>query len=295
MRNCVKAAAAGLCMALLCTFPALADKLDSGKAVPVNLELDSSGEASWTNGDAEPAEEYSVELWRLTNGEWKRYKSKKTDEDSCYFSVSRSGYYKIRVRAYFYDDTYSEWAEMGDRQFIDEEDTDSGSSGVPDDWGWVYSPGPGYDSYGVPITPGTAQPLQNYNQAPGYGSQSPSGAGWVQGAKGWWYRYQNGSYPANRWEHINGRWYYFDQEGYMQTGWVWYANNWYLCLPDGQMATGWRNVNEKWYYLNESGVMLTGYQMIDGKMYYLDATGARVQNGYSPDGHRFDENGVMVS
>ena len=73
MRNCVKAAAAGLCMALLCTFPALADKLDSGKAVPVNLELDSSGEASWTNGDAEPAEEYSVELWRLTNGEWKRY------------------------------------------------------------------------------------------------------------------------------------------------------------------------------------------------------------------------------
>ena len=312
MKKYIRGILAGMACAMLWSFPALADKLDSGKGVPTNLELDSSGEASWDNGDSEPVRKYDVKLYRLTNGDdWRQYKSRSTEEDSCEFTVSRTGYYKIQVRAHFYDDTYSEWSSLDacGETFIDEDDTSSGSSGVPDDWGWVYSPGPGYDQNGVPITPGTAKPIPNYSQNygtsyPGYPNSNnynqgqpaqTSNTGWVQGTHGWWYKYANGSYPPNCWQCNNIKMYFFDMNGYMQTGWVWWNNNWYLCLPDGQMATGWRNVNEKWYYLNESGVMLTGYQMIDGKMYYLDATGARVQNGYSPDGHRFDENGVMVA
>ena len=306
-----KIIAAALAGSVFFCFPAFADKLDSGKQVPVDLYLDASGEASWSNGDAEPAEKYDVELYRLTSGEkWDKYKTKSTSDESCEFSIGKTGYYRIRVRAHFYDDTFSSWAEMSGRQFIDEDDTSGG--GVPDDWGFVYSPGPGYDKSGVPLTPGPAKPIGStgpgntqYSQTiPGYPNSNnynngfpaaTSNTGWAQGTKGWWYKYANGSYPANTWERINDKWYFFNSEGYMQTGWVWWNNSWYLCLPDGQMATGWRNVNERWYYLNPSGVMLTGYQVIDGKTYYLDATGARVQNGVSPDGHHFDANGVMIA
>ncbi|MDO4266119.1 MAG: hypothetical protein Q4C63_06635 [Eubacteriales bacterium] len=288
----------GMLLAAAMSFPALADKLDSGKEAPVNVSLQEDGSAGWENGESDSAKKYTVVLERLKNGNWSTAQTRTTDDTGYEFSVSKTGYYRIKVRAHFYDDTYSPWSQESERVLIDEDDTSG--PGVPDDWGYTYSPGPGYDQNGVPITPGSAKPLTNNNgtTAPNSGALTPSenpGSGWVQGTRGWWYKYANGSYPANTWEHIGDKWYFFDAEGYMQIGWVWWNNSWYLCLPDGQMATGWRNVNEKWYYLNPSGVMLTGYQLIDGHTYYLDATGARVQNGYSPDGHLFDANGVMIS
>ena len=304
MKKIGKGMLLGALLAAVMSFPALADKLDTTKDAPVNVSLQEDGSASWENAYSDSAKKYTVVLERLKNGNWDTSQTRTTDDTGYEFSVSKTGYYRIRVRAHFYDDTYSPWSAESDRVLIDDDDTSG--SGVPDDWGYVYSPGPGYDQNGVPLTPGSAKPIQNYNNTTttgypnnnNYNAGAPSqmtNTGWVKGNKGYWYKYANGSYPANTWEHIGDKWYFFNAEGYMQTGWVWWNNCWYLCLPDGQMATGWRNVNEKWYYLNPSGIMLTGYQLIDGKTYYLDATGARVQNGYSPDGHLFDANGVMIA
>lgn len=295
--------------AVLFCFPALADKLDQTKQVPVNVTLQPDGSASWENGESDTAKKYTVVLERLKNGSsWSTAQTKTTEDSSYEFSISSTGYYRVKVRAHYYDDTYSAYSAYSDRVLVDEGDTTDKSG--PDDWSF-YSPGPGYDKNGVPLTPGSAKPIsgnvQSGNQSaavPGYPNNNnynagapsqTSNTGWMQGTLGWWYKYANGSYPKNAWERIGEKWYFFNQDGYMQTGWVFWNNNWYLCLPDGQMATGWRNVNERWYYLSESGVMLTGYQLIDGKTYYLDASGARVQNGTSPDGHVFDANGVMIA
>ena len=43
---------------------------------------------------------------------------------------------------------------------------------------------------------------------------------WVWGARGWWYRYADGSYPAGTAVTISGRVYRFDAAGYMRVGWV---------------------------------------------------------------------------
>jgi hypothetical protein len=38
---------------------------------------------------------------------------------------------------------------------------------------------------------------------------------WKQDATGWWYESDNGSYPVNCWQEINGKQYYFDGSGYL--------------------------------------------------------------------------------
>ena len=38
---------------------------------------------------------------------------------------------------------------------------------------------------------------------------------WKQDTTGWWWQEDNGSYPVNKWEEVNGKWYYFDSTGYM--------------------------------------------------------------------------------
>ena len=94
---------------------------------------------------------------------------------------------------------------------------------------------------------------------------------------------------------VSGNWYYFDASGYRVTGWIWYNDHWYYCCPGGYMVTGWNNVNNKWYYMDPSGIMQTGYITINGLTYYLDpSSGARFENGYTPDGHYFDKDGVMI-
>jgi len=170
-------------------------------------------------------------------------------------------------------------------------------------------------SYGPGVNNGYFPEHQSYTNhtyppyhegyGPGYGPGdnnrvSPNGtpvtaSGWIQNGNKWYYRYANGNYARNVWDRIDGDWYYFDDDCAMHRGWLYYQNNWYyLHYQTGKMATGWHNVNEKWYYMNESGIMQTGYIQIDGKTYFTDSSGARVSNGYSPDGHLFDVDGVMV-
>ena len=38
---------------------------------------------------------------------------------------------------------------------------------------------------------------------------------WKQDTTGWWYQNDNGSYPINCWQEINGKQYYFNESGYM--------------------------------------------------------------------------------
>ena len=141
---------------------------------------------------------------------------------------------------------------------------------------------------------------------------------WVKDATGWWYRYEDGTYPASTSVQIGGATYRFDARGYMVTGWVldggrWFyheasgaqASGWanvdgtwyYLDPATGVMATGWANVGGTWYYLNASGAMVTGWAYVDGTWYYLTPSGA-MAIGWVNDGgswYYLDASGAMVT
>lgn len=67
--------------------------------------------------------------------------------------------------------------------------------------------------------------------------------GWVKSSSGkWWYRREDGTYPANKWCIINHHYYLFNADGIMVTGW----NRWdgKTCNPvDGSGG---------WYYLDNT-------------------------------------------
>lgn len=67
---------------------------------------------------------------------------------------------------------------------------------------------------------------------------STTKAGWVKDSKGWWYRNEDGSWPAATWRKIDGKWYYFGSDGYMATD-------------------AWQRYKGAWYYLGSSGAMIT--------------------------------------
>ena len=70
--------------------------------------------------------------------------------------------------------------------------------------------------------------------------EDPQGGGgrWMQEADGrWWYRREDGSYPANEWMELDGEWYFFGPDGYMQTGWIAWEGKEYYCSENGNMLT----------------------------------------------------------
>ena len=141
---------------------------------------------------------------------------------------------------------------------------------------------------------------------------------WVKDATGWWYRYEDGTYPASTSVQIGGATYRFDARGYMVTGWVldggrWFYHEasgaqvsgwanvdgtWYYLDPaTGVMATGWANVGGTWYYLHALGAMVTGWAYVDGTWYYLTPSGA-MAIGWVNDGgswYYLDVSGAMVT
>lgn len=50
---------------------------------------------------------------------------------------------------------------------------------------------------------------------------------WKQNDKGWWWEYEDGTYPTNAWKRIDQLWYYFDEKGYAVTGWYEIKGAWY--------------------------------------------------------------------
>ena len=136
---------------------------------------------------------------------------------------------------------------------------------------------------------------------------------WVHSGSRWWYRYSDGTYPANELRKIGNSWFGFDAAGWMETGWAAHDNNWYYfassvamqtgclahgkswyyldgagkmmtgfitvgkasyyMLSSGQMATGWQKIGNYWYYFAGSGAMQTGWLAHSKSWYYLDGTG----------------------
>ena len=148
---------------------------------------------------------------------------------------------------------------------------------------------------------------------------APTHGTWTWGARGWWYRYADGTYPSNTAKTIDGQVYRFDADGYMRTGWVfergaWYYHalsgaqatgwvldgvSWYYLTPgSGQMATGWVEDGSHWYYLNPAnGKMKTGWHHEDGSWYYLKPGSGQMATGrlwivwkY----YRFADNGTLI-
>ncbi|MDD6559911.1 MAG: CAP domain-containing protein [Lactimicrobium massiliense] len=105
---------------------------------------------------------------------------------------------------------------------------------------------------------------------------------WCHDSNGWWYRNNDGSYPANTWKLIDGKWYFFNASGYMTTGWQYINGNWYYMSQSGDMLTGWMNNNGNWYYLNNSGAMVSGWQEINNIWYFFNSSGA-MQTGWLYD------------
>ena len=113
------------------------------------------------------------------------------------------------------------------------------------------------------------------NGSSNHGSSGSVQGSWIQDQTGWWYQYQNKTYPVNTWVSIQGSWYHFDQAGYMQTGWIQVKGVWYYLQPSGAMvASDWVLYQDKWYYLNQDGAMATAPVHYNGTEYRFDESGA---------------------
>lgn len=132
--------------------------------------------------------------------------------------------------------------------------------------------------------------------------QAESREGWVHNSVGWWYRYKDGTWPANcfadlRWSQGVSK-FYFDERGYMVTGWRKIDGAWYFFEKSGAMKTGWIYDNGIWYYLGDDGKMATGWVDYKGGRCYLDPGSGHcyVSRTATIDGvtYRFDRNGYAT-
>ncbi|NCC43915.1 MAG: hypothetical protein EOM18_10115, partial [Clostridia bacterium] len=75
---------------------------------------------------------------------------------------------------------------------------------------------------------------------------------WQSSDNGWWFEYTDGTYPTNKWEHIEGEWYSFDENGYIRRGWYQDGEKWYYFNDNGSMA---HDTDIDGYHLGSDGVM----------------------------------------
>ena len=114
---------------------------------------------------------------------------------------------------------------------------------------------------------------------------TPAQGQWAWGARGWWYRYADGTYPSNTAKTIGGKVYRFDADGYMRTGWVFEQGLWYYHAVSGAQATGWVPDGISWYYMDPStGAMATGWVTVGSHSYYLDPQTGIMKTGWLKDG-----------
>ncbi|WP_454930540.1 S8 family serine peptidase, partial [Actinomyces sp.] len=110
---------------------------------------------------------------------------------------------------------------------------------------------------------------------------APKTGEWKWGARGWWYRYEDGSYPSSAALVIDGSTYRFDAAGYMRTGWVKDQGAWYYHEASGAQASGWVFSGARWYYLSPaSGVMATGWVQVGSTWYYLSPDSGAMATGW---------------
>ena len=146
---------------------------------------------------------------------------------------------------------------------------------------------------------------------------------WVSGALGWWWRFEDGTYPtstqlridgaiyrfdargyldpltgamASGWTKVRGTWYHLSSSGAMTTGWLREGSTWYYLADSGAMATGWARVGSTWYHFGDGGAMSTGWLEEGGSWYYLSSSGAMVTGSRWINGTRyvFDDQGRLL-
>ena len=114
---------------------------------------------------------------------------------------------------------------------------------------------------------------------------APKTGVWKWDGRGWWYRYEDGSYPSSATLVIDGATYRFDASGYMRTGWVSEGGQWYYHKASGAQASGWVLSGVRWYYLNpDGGAMMTGWVKVGGTWYYLSPAGGAMATGWLKEG-----------
>ena len=186
--------------------------------------------------------------------------------------ITKNGSYYFKVRAISVDDEESDWVDSNTLYFsYDPEGTDPTN---------FYSGGK-YDK-------------ETYNDDK-YDSRdekdddtedaSYASYGWIWDGTGWWYAYEDDTYPASEWVFIDENWYHFDANGYMQTGWLLDGGRYYYLNPVsdgtlGRMIVGWHWIGDKCYYFNPAsdgtkGALITN-AVIDGQ-YRVGADGAMIQ------------------
>ena len=114
---------------------------------------------------------------------------------------------------------------------------------------------------------------------------APKAGTWKWDGRGWWYRYEDGTYPTDATLAIDGATYRFDARGYMRTGWVREQGSWYYHNASGAQASGWVLDGISWYYLDPAtGVMATGWVKDGDTWYYLNPTTGKMMTGWLKDG-----------
>lgn len=82
-------------------------------------------------------------------------------------------------------------------------------------------------------------------------------SGWQVDTVGRWYRNYDGTWPAARWQQIDGYWYYFNASGYMDMNhWVLTNGLYYYVGLDGRMLTNTRTPDN--YYVGADGAWIPG-------------------------------------
>lgn len=187
--------------------------------------------------EVEEVYEYEVYLY-CDESKVKEIKTKKN-----YFNfgkfMTKEGDYTFRVRALAKkrDDDYSNssWSDYSDETYVDEGYAELMKNGGK---------------------------IDTDNSGPGAVKNDVAAGSWIQDETGWWYKYNDGTYPASRWfqDPADANWYYFDERGYMKTGWIDLEGSRYYCDPAG----------------TPSGAMVTGICVIDGTEYQFGESGALI-------------------
>lgn len=126
---------------------------------------------------------------------------------------------------------------------------------------------------------------------------------WVLNKTGWWYAYEDGTWPADRIVEINGVRYGFDTDGYMITGWYQNTDGWFYFGENGAMYQGWLLLGEIWYYLDGTDAVCPGRMVsngeraIGGERYFFSASGSMLVGWIlRPEGWYYtDKNGALCN
>lgn len=120
--------------------------------------------------------------------------------------------------------------------------------------------GSGYARYGGPgISSGAGTyVVQGSETANVSGVVPPTTTGsnghWCLDQNGWWYEYNDHTYPYDCWQQIGGLYYCFDASGYLRYGWIYWDNKWYYTGSDGSLMANTRTPDG--YYVGGDGVWI---------------------------------------